>query len=338
MLDIKKQLNKDINLSILVIFTVVIIVALQIMLAPKIFSPRSLTSMSYQIPEFGFIALAMMLAMLTGGIDLSAIANANLSGIIAGYIMVGAVFGAGSGISPSLLIAVTIITTLVLSTFLGLINGFLIAKLSVPPILATLGTMIFYQGVGMALTSGKGVVGFPEAFLEIGVGSVIGIPYVMIMFVVIALVISLILSKTGFGKKVYLYGENNIATRFSAVNNETLIMKVYSICGLLSGIASIIIISRVNSAKVGYGDTFLLQALLVAVLGGVSPSGGRGKVVGVTLAIVILQVLQSAFTLWQFTPYAKKLIWGCMLLIVMVLNYIIEKRSQSVKRRRDMEV
>jgi simple sugar transport system permease protein len=329
MLDVKKQLTKDINLTILTLITVVLIIGLQIMLAPKIFSARSLTSMSYQIPQFGFIALAMMLSMITGGIDLSVIANANLSGIFAAYILTGVVFGKNSGIPVGLLIVIAIIATLVISSLLGLFNGFLIAKISVPPIIATLGTMLFYGGVGMALTSGKGVVGFPDEFLKIGSGKVMKLPYIFIAFVIAAIVLAIVLSKTSFGKKVYLYGENNIATRFSAVNNEALIMKVYTVCGLLAGFASLIIISSVNSAKVGYGDTFLLQAILVSVLGGVSVTGGRGKVLGIVLGICVLQMLQSSFTLWQFTPYAKNLIWGTMLLVVMVINYVTSKRMQK---------
>lgn len=329
MLDVKKQLTKDINLTILTFITVILIIGLQIMLAPKIFSARSLTSMSYQIPQFGFIALAMMLSMITGGIDLSVIANANLSGIFAAYILTGVVFGKESGIPVGLLIVIAIVATLIISSLLGLFNGFLIAKISVPPIIATLGTMLFYGGVGMALTSGKGVVGFPDAFLKLGSGKIFKLPYIFIAFVIAAIVLAIVLSKTSFGKKVYLYGENNIATRFSAVNNEVLIMKVYTVCGLLAGFASLIIISSVNSAKVGYGDTFLLQAILVSVLGGVSVTGGRGKVIGIVLGICVLQMLQSSFTLWQFTPYAKNLIWGTMLLVVMVINYVTSKRMQK---------
>jgi simple sugar transport system permease protein len=151
------------------------------------------------------------------------------------------------------------------------------------------------------------------------------------VFIIGAVIMAGILSKTSFGKKIYLYGENNVATRFSAINNEAIIMKVYALSGLLSGIASIIMMSRVNSAKVGYGDTFLLQALLVAVLGGVNPYGGRGKILGVALGIFIMQILQSAFTLWQFTPYAKNLLWGTMLLVVMIVNFILDKRSKAVK-------
>ncbi|WML54810.1 ABC transporter permease [Neobacillus sp. PS3-12] len=322
---LKKYFSSDINLTVLVILAIAIIIFLQLSLSPKIFSVNNLTSMAYQIPAFGFLALAMMLSMLTGGIDLSIISNANLSGIFGGFILTGAVFGHHSSLSPNLLIIIAIVAILVISTLLGLINGFLIAKLSVPPIIATLGTMLFYSGIGMAITDGQGIVGFPDGFLNISIGTVSRVPYIFIAFIVITVIVGIILSKTSFGKKVYLYGENNVATRFTAINNESLIIKVYSFCGLLSGIASIIMISSVNSAKVGYGDTFLLQALLVAVLGGVNPNGGRGRVTGVVLGIFILQILQSAFTFWQVTPYAKNLLWGSMLLIVLIVNFIIDK-------------
>ena len=323
---VRRKLKKDFNFTILVLFTVFIAIGLEILLAPKIFSSRSLASMAYQIPEFGFIALAMMLAVLTGGIDLSAIANANLSGIIAGYILTGWLIKL-NGTNTPFVIALAIVVALLLSTGLGLINGLLIAKLSVPPILVKLGSLLFYQGLGIAITSGKGVVVFPEGFLDIGIKSVFGIPIIFVLFILAVIAISIMLTKTSFGRKIYYYGENNIATRFAAIDNEKLIIKVYSICGFLAGIASIIIISRVNSAKVGYGDTFLLQALLVAVLGGVHPDGGKGRALGVMLSIFLLQMLQSAFTLWQFSPYAKKLIWGSALLFVMILNYLAENKQ-----------
>jgi simple sugar transport system permease protein len=119
---------------------------------------------------------------------------------------------------------------------------------------------------------------------------------------------------------------------FSGINNRKTTLTTYLLSGVLAGCSSIIMISRVNSAKVGYGDTYLLQAILVAVLGGVNPDGGRGKVAGVVMGIIILQSLQNAFTLFGFTPYAKRLIWGMMLLLVMILNFINEKYQERVKR------
>lgn len=318
--------RKDPHISVLSIITVIVVAVLVSFLGNQFLSLNNLQSMAYQVPEFGLIALAMSLSMLTGGIDLSLIANAGLSGVIAAYFLSGKIL-MFSGASVGMTVFAAVLAALTVSTVCGVLNGILVAKLSVPAILATLGTMIFYTGIGMAVTSGQGIAGFPELFLEFGAGSFFNVPYVFILFVVAAIAVSSMLSGTTFGKRVYLFGENHAALRFSGVNTESLTIKVYAIAGFLAGLAAIIIISRVNSAKVGYGDTYLLQAILVAVLGGVNPDGGRGRIVGVMLGMVILQLLQSAFTLFSFSPYSKKLIWGFMLLLVMMINYVLEKKQ-----------
>ena len=171
-------------------------------------------------------------------------------------------------------------------------------------------------------------------FTDIGIYTIIGIPVIFIIFILFLIMIWFILSFTSYGKKIYLYGENNIASRFSAINNETLIIFVYSIIGLLSGISGLIIISRVNSAKVGYGDAYLLQTLLVCVIGGVDPNGGKGKIIGIFIAILCIQFLGSAFTFWQFSPYTRKLVWGSMLIIIMALNYFNNKYQEAKKLKK----
>jgi len=323
--EMAKLLRRDPHMSVLSVITVAVIAFLIASLGGQFLSLNNLQSMAYQIPEFGLLAIAMALTMLTGGIDLSLIANAGLSGIVAAYFLSGAIIPTDGGMPTPMLVAIAVIAALLVATICGAINGLLIAKLSVPPILATLGTMILFTGIGMGITSGQGVVGFPESFLKFGSGSVLNVPYVFIVFIVFAIAAAVVLAKTKLGARIYLYGENQVALKFSGIRTERLIVQVYMVAGLLAGIAAIIIISRVNSAKVGYGDTYLLQAILVAVLGGVHPDGGRGKVTGVLLGLFLLQFLQSAFTLFSFTPYAKKLIWGCMLLLVMIINYYMEK-------------
>jgi simple sugar transport system permease protein len=313
----------DLNLAILTAIMAAVMAILAILQPGQFFSLRNLQSMAYQFPEFGFLALAMMVAMVTGGIDLSVIANANLCGIVAALIMTHAIPEGSSAQRVFAVMATAIIVSLTLSLVCGLINGLLISYVAVPAILATLGTMIFYSGIGMAVTEGKGVVGFPDAFLFIGDGKVWEFPLPLICFVVAACAVSLALNRTEFGKSLYLLGSNPVASLFSGIRNYRVTLSAYMISGLLAGFSSILMISRVNSAKVGYGDTYLLQAILVVVLGGVDPYGGRGKVLGVVMGIIILQALQSAFTLFGFTPYAKRLIWGAMLLVVMIIHFII---------------
>lgn len=323
-MDLRRFLRHETTLVVLILITLIVLLVLWWLLGNQFFSLNNFQSMGYQIPEFGFLALAMAVTMLTGGIDLSVVANANLSGILAAYVLTRRLDFL-TNFSDATIVVSACFLALLVSSIAGFLNGFLISKLSVPPILATLGTMTLFNGISMAITSGEGVVGFPEMFLNIGTGHFANIPIIFILFIIASLVVGFMLERTTTGAGVYLYGENRIAALFAGLRTENLVVRVYFLSGLLAGFASIIMISRFNSAKVGYGDTYLLQAILVSVLGGIAPEGGRGRIFGVVLGIFILQALQSAFTLFAFTPYAKKLIWGSMLLLVMVINFLIER-------------
>ncbi|MGJ4849605.1 ABC transporter permease [Bacillota bacterium Meth-B3] len=328
---LKKAVRADRNLYILLSVTLLVVAAFAFSLGQAMFSGRNLRSMSYQIPEFGFVALGMMLSFMIGGIDLSIVANANTSGIFAAMILTGRWF---PGLSTPAAIAAAVTVAMLSSALFGLFNGLLIAKLSATPLIATLGTMMLYSGIGMAMTGGAGLTGLPEAFAKFGTAELSGVPVIFVMLVACALILSLLLGRTAYGRKLYLYGGNATAARFSAIDNERMAISVFLLSGILAGIAGLIIISRVNSAKVGYGDTYLLQAMLVCVIGGIHPDGGRGKVAGVVLAIALMQLLSSAFTIWRFSPYAKKLIWGSILIIVMGLNYISDRQAARVRLKK----
>jgi simple sugar transport system permease protein len=208
-----------------------------------------------------------------------------------------------------------------------------VAYVGVPAILATLGTMGLFSGIAIIITKGYGIMGFPEKFLFIGSGTILLIPVPMIIFILCALVAVLILNKTTFGFSVYMLGSNPVSARFSGINNESILVKTYMMSGLFAGLASIIMISRVNSIREGYGSVYLLQAILVCVLGGVDPSGGSGSISGLIMGIITLQVLQSGFNILSFSPFFKKVIWGLILILVMVINFYSAKLSQkSIKR------
>lgn len=326
----KKWMNADSGLFALLVISLITFIGLGLIVGKNMYTPQRLVLMGYQIPEFGLIALGMTFSFLLGGIDLSLVANANLSGILGAYILSGAWF---SGLSSSTSILVGIATTLSCSIVFGLLNGVIIAKFSVPPMIATLSTMTFYSGIAMALTGGSSITGFPQQFTLFSTSTLLGIPSIFLLFVIITVILGFFLSRSGLGRRVYLYGENPIASRFSAINNERLIMMVFGLNGLLAGLSGLTIISRVTTAKVGYGDAYLVQAMLVSIIGGISPSGGRGKVTGVMMAISIIQVLSSAFTIWQLSPYNRKLIWGFVLILVIFVNHLIGLRGQKKEKQ-----
>jgi simple sugar transport system permease protein len=150
----------------------------------------------------------------------------------------------------------------------------------VSPILATLGMMTFVNGLTIVITRGYTLSGFPPSIAFIGNGVIAGIPMPLLIFILCALLTSLLLNRMSLGFKIYMLGSNWVATLFSGVNNAAVLIKTYLISGLLAGVASLIMISRFNSAKPGYGEGYLLITILAAVLGGTSTTGDSGKYQG----------------------------------------------------------
>jgi simple sugar transport system permease protein len=316
----------------LFIMMIVLTAIMSAALPDKFLRLLNFQSMFVQIPEFGLLAIAMMVAMISGGIDLSVVAITNLTGVISALILTKIPTPDMAGSSLFLVMALAVFTAIALSAVCGLLNGVVISKFGVPAILATLGSQGLFLGIAIAITQGHGISTFPEKFLIIGSGMVSVIPMPFIIFVAVALLIYLFMNKTKLGLSMYMVGSNPTVSRFAGVNNDDVLIKTYVTTGLLAGVSSVIMISRVNSMRPGYGSAYLLQAILVVILGGVDPYGGYGSVLGVTMGIIILQVLQSGFNILTFTPFFKKFIWGFMLLIVMVINFFIGKYQQRAKK------
>lgn len=322
-----KSIFNDANLSALLFVFIAFCLICAFAFGSAMYSGNNLQSLAFQIPEIGIVSLAMMLAFLVGGIDLSIVANACLSSIVAGFILTGQLL---PELSDGQRISVAVVTALCLSTFLGFVNGFIIAKCAVSSLIATLGTMTLYSGIGMALTGGKSIVGFPDAFTSVGIATVYGVPVIFIEFILIMLVMAVFLQKTGNGRKLYLFGGNPVASLFSGINNKRITVLLFTSIGFLAGLAGLTIIMRVNSAKVGYGDAYIFQALIVCVIAGIHPAGGKGKVIGIGITTLLMQMAASAFTIMQLSPYTTKLIWGVMLIIVLALTKDGRRLAKSI--------
>ncbi len=295
----------------------VAIFALMAALSPDRFlSAQNMTSMAFQFPEFAILALAMTVAMLTGGIDLSVVGVSNLSAVIAATLLV-RLTGEGSGAGVLILAS---LLALGVGLLAGLFNGVLVAKLGLPPILATLGSGLIFTGLAIALTGGSAVMGFPPAAAFLGNGTVAGVPVPLILFAVLAAGLAFVLSRTAFGVALRMYGANPLAARFAAVDVDRTLIRVYAASGMLAAVAGMVVMSRANSAKADYGSSYLLLAVLIAVLGGVNPYGGYGRVIGVVLAVLSMQFLSSGLNMLQVSNFARELIWGLLLIGVMLLN------------------
>ncbi|MCP5461180.1 MAG: ABC transporter permease [Thermotogae bacterium] len=298
----------------------ILVLLFSLALPGKFLRPSNLQSMAFQLPELGVLAFAMMITMLTGGINLSIISSANLSGIIMAMILTGDLASGAGGAGLGWTIFLAVIAGLSISLIVGLVNGMIIAYVGVSPILATLGTMTLLEGISLVITRGYVISGLPRNLLVIGNGTFLGVPVPMFILIAVAVAVAIILNKTRLGLSTYMIGSNIKATSFSGINTNKVTILVYMISGLLAGLASLIMIARFNSAKAGYGSSYLLVTVLVSVLGGINPNGGFGKVSGVFLGLVLLQVISSGLNLLGISQFLTLALWGALLLGVEALR------------------
>lgn len=325
----KRMIHLSKILLLLAAFAVVAALIL-VVFGTRFYNLRNLTSMGFQVAEFGFLCMAMALAMLTGGIDLSVVANMNLAGILAGFVLTNE--GLIAGIGTGNVVALAIVVALVSGLAGGIFNGLVIAKIGVHSVLTTIGTMMFFAGIGMVLTGGRGIVGFPGAFAFVGNGSILGIPFPFLLMLVAFGVLGYLLKASRWGRSLYLLGSNPVASRFSGLNNHRVTIMTFAIGGLLTGMSALILISRTNSARVGYGESYLLQAVLVSVMGTMDPYGGSGRFSGILVSVVLLQLLSSAFTRLGITPFARGLVYGTILLAIIIAYETLAGRTLRVGR------
>jgi simple sugar transport system permease protein len=312
--------------SIILGLVMVVVLILMLMLTgQQFFRVGNFQSMAFQLPELGILSLAMMVTMLTGGINLSIIATANLCGIVTATILTTYINPDTAGVGSWGIILLAIGAGLLTATIIGFLNGFLIAKVDVSPILATLGTMILLNGLAIVLTKGYVISGLPKPIRFVGNGLILGIPMPVIIFALCAAVMALILNRTPLGVNIYMIGSNPTATYFSGVNNTSILLRTYLISGLYSGIAAIIMISRFNSAKADYGESYLLMTVLASVLGGTNPYGGFGKVSGLVIALIILQLVSSGLNLLGVSNFLTIAIWGMIIILVFAVTYLSER-------------
>jgi simple sugar transport system permease protein len=296
-------------------------------LSPNIFfSVINFQTIAFGVPEIGLLSLAVMVAMLTGGIDLSIVSVANLTALTTATLF--AAFGAteATGGQAVLLTVLFVLAGLLVAVLAGLFNGFLVAVIGVTPILATLGTMQLYNGIAIVWTGGEALYGMPEAFLALGNNTVALLPISFVVFVLIAVALAVLINRTPLGTKLRLVGANPTAARFSGIDNRRVLLMTYVVTGLLAGGAGIIIASRSASASPDYGSSYLLLAIVVAILGGTNPFGGYGTVLGVVLATVTLQMVSSGFNIMRLSPFEYTIAQGLILVVVMVLDVAFNRR------------
>jgi len=294
-------------------------------LSPNIFfTSNNFKSMSYQVPEIAILSIAVMLSMLTGGIDLSIVSISNAAALVAAYVMRSK--GDTTGSESLMWIIIACVLGILVGLIAGAINAVLIAKLDVTPILATLATMTLFNGIAIGMTNGVSVSGLPESFMRVGNGTFFGIPTPFILMLIIGGAVGIWINRTALGLKVFLVGTNRKAAQYSVMGDRKVIAWVYIVSGFLSALAGLIIASRTSAASPDFGSSYILLAIVIVVLGGVNPMGGFGTVTGVILATVVLQMVSSGFNALRFSQFLYLAAQGGVLIFVMILNVVLERR------------
>ena len=289
--------------------------------SPQFFTAATFGSVAFQLPELGILTLAMLIPILTGGLNLAITFTANIAGLTLAWVL-HANGGIDAGPMAFLLGSVLAICVGMAS---GLVMGVVIAFTRAHPILVSLSMMIFLRGLGEFLTRGGDISGFPSFVAPIGHGSIFGVPVPLLILILCVAITHLILSRTRLGFATYMIGSNIESARYSGINTRRVLVMVYVLSGAIAAIAGIIMMARFNSVRVGHGESYLLITVLACFLGGINPFGGFGRVVPVFVALIVLQLLSSGLNLLGANQHLATAFWGLLLIAVMMLRWVSVK-------------
>lgn len=319
----------DTHILTIVGLMVLALILMAILQPGNYFTLKNAKSMIFQFPEYGILAFGMMVCMIAGGIDLSLVGIMNFTGVLAAMIVTKMTEGGEGMAIPAILVAV--VTALVVGGACGAFNGFIIGYFNIPAMLVTLCGLQLYTGLAYGITGGPAINGMCDAFKNIANGTVVGIPYVLFIYIIVVAVVAFVMRSTVFGNEIYFLGSNAKASRYSGINTLRVTIMTHMFSGILGGVSGILITSHLNSAKSSNGSTYTLLTLLIVVLGGIHPDGGKGRVTGVALATILLQMIANAFGLLHMDDNAKTFVNGCLLVAALLLDVYLDKRAAKKK-------
>jgi ribose/xylose/arabinose/galactoside ABC-type transport system permease subunit len=305
---LKKNVPFLILILLLILFTFI---------APNFMTFGNLRTLIRQISFAGISAVGLMFVMISGGIDLS----------IGSQIVFGNVLLAIMMVDWKLQPAVAIPLILLVGTGLGAINGFLCIKLNIHPLIITLGTSAIFKGVGYIINRSRNIMGFPDSFRWFGQGYIGGIPVPVIVMIIVALIGAFILTKTYFGRQIFALGGNEEAARLAGVNINKMKVLLFMICGFVSSITTVLLLSRVFAGQTITGQGLEFDCLTAALLGGVSFKGGEGNVFGLMVGMLIIGVLNNAMQLATFPDFSQTVVKGSVLLIAVAFDVYQKNRK-----------
>ncbi|MGO8694852.1 MAG: ABC transporter permease [Rectinemataceae bacterium] len=314
----KFRVTYQVALFFFLVFLIILFGALQ----PVFFDPDVLFNVTAIIGEMGIMALAMTFIITTGGIDLSVGYILQLSAIV---------FGTVYASNHSVIIAA--LAAIASGIVCGLINGIVISRTKIPPLVTTLATMSLFRGISMIVAGTHTYSGFPDSFKSISSTYIFSvIPIQFIYFLVFFAVFNLFYSRGRLGRSLKGIGFNENVLVFSGINTKRNLLFIYTLSGLMCALAALVYLGRLSAATTSMGDNLNLQVITAVVLGGTSIMGGIGSVTGTFIGVLIIGVLRKGFTLLNFSGSIFDFTLGLILIVALITFAWLEERKKNMGR------
>lgn len=293
-----------------VYFLLLVVIVIFSMLSNVFLSVNNIKNIGKQVSMIGICAVGISAVMLTGGIDISCGSIMALVSVVGAWVMT----NLGWNMWAAILVC------LILGAALGCWNGVVITYFKLPPMIATLAMQTIARGIGFIITSGTPIYGLPEEIKSIAQGEVFGLPVsILIMFLVYALGYWF-LEKTYIGRRIYALGGNAEAARLSGINVDRIMILVYTISSLMSAVAGVVMLSRINSGQPNTAQAYEMNVIPAAVLGGISLNGGEGKILNVIAGVLIMGCLSTGMTIIGLNEYWQYIVKGVVLTITVAID------------------
>jgi len=305
--------QRETSVFLIILVSVIVVQLIQ----PKFLNISNLKSIAISVSTDGLLAIALCLALILGGIELSVGGVAAMTCVLTGYLCL-------SGIN----IWVSSIIALACGVLVGLFNGLMISKVGLPPFIVTLGMMNLSRGIAYILTKGSplSLSGYlPESFRFLATGRVFGVPMIFIIFVIVAFIAHLFLTKSNVCRNIFYVGSNEEAAKHSAINVDRVKIGVYITIAILSTLSGILSLGRFNVATPELSVGAETTAISAAVIGGTSFTGGVGSILGTVLGIILLKVVNSSLVMLDVSVYWQNFVQGAILILAVTMDYVTHR-------------
>ena len=313
-------MKKELGTFILLVLLCVVLAILN----PSFLASANLQNLARLIGIYGIFSIGLGLVIITGGIDLSVGSVFALLGVLLSIFLV----------DWQLPAIAAVVLVIAITTFLGVLNGFLITKVKIQPFIVTLCGLLFYRGLARFIandeTKGFGAATGFETLQSLATGSLFGIPTPFIILIFISIVAWVVLHRSIFGRYLFAVGRNETAARYSGINSDLIIASSYILCSLLASIAGILLAFYTNSiSPSSHGNFYELYGIAAAVLGGCSLRGGEGSIIGILIGTALLQVLQNLVNLLGIPSSLNFAVMGAVILIGVLADQLLRQRQAA---------